>query len=161
MSAHLLRFSLLLVTLGAVSGCTNRYAIRPDQLQQLDGFDADFPAEARTIEARRGATVRYSRGDELTLTLSDGSKRSGRFEHIEVGATRFAGTLADGGVIAVDPAFIRAARVTSISPGKTAALVSGLAVGVGVVVAIIVAIANAPPAPPINFSLSGAGFASQ
>lgn len=135
-----------------LSGCVNRFEVRPDDLRQLDGFDATSPGSGRPVAStgQRKPTA-LTADSELALTMNDGRTVHERFSSIDASGPRLIGLTPQGGRVDVLMTDITRAAILRPSRGRTIALVSVL---IGVVVlssAVAILAASVQPAPQTNY----------
>ena len=117
------------LVVSALASCTTTKMVRVEQLQRLDGYEADRVSHSgRQIEALDGETVRYGSDANLYLGVT-GSWVGGRFDSIRVRDGRFEGRTAEGLAIQAPMDQITAAKVARPNYAKGFLVVGGVLLG--------------------------------
>jgi len=131
----------LALALVLAQGCVVRYEFPAAEARKLDGFDAaKTPAPAVLLVSRKGARQAVTPQTELSLLRDGASDRPVRWSRFSVTDERlFAEPAAGGQPVSIPMEALRGLAVERASPGRTVALLGGVAavVGFGLAVGVL------------------------
>ena len=152
-----------LALLRAATGCTTTYNVPKAEISRLNGwFVPDLvkrqPGDGRLEEPgavqlrdTQGREHRFTEDTPLVLVQRNGAVVAEKYLDVSVDGERFRGVPQDAfrRVVEIPLSEVQSAGLREISVGKTALLLSGIALGlVGAIIGAKVAIGNAPENPP-------------
>jgi hypothetical protein len=129
-------FSIVLLCGSLAGGCYNSYAVRPSELQKLDGYGQPPKGDQVRLTTAGGTDVDFDRSTNLKLYAgTDAPIASHEFRELHVSDTSLAGVTSGGTNVEVPMSRLTGAELTKLSaPKTTAAVILGT---VGVVAGII------------------------
>ena len=160
-----MRVRASLALLLAVPGCTTTYNVPRTEISRLNGwFVPDLvkrqPGDGRledpgTVQLRdtEGREHRFTEDTPLVLVQQNGAVIAEKYLDVIVNGQHFRGVSQEGfrRIVEVPLSDVQSAGVREFSMGKTALLVSGIALGmVGAIVGARLAFGEPPEPPPVD-----------
>jgi hypothetical protein len=154
-----------LALLLAATGCTTTYNVPKTEISRLNGwFVPDLvkrqPGDGRledpgAVQLRdtQGREHKFTEDTPLVLVQRSGAVIAEKYLDVSVDGEHFRGVPMDGfrRVVEVPLSDVQSAGLREISVGKTALLLSGIALGlVGAIIGATLAIGNPPEPPPTD-----------
>jgi hypothetical protein len=130
-------FLVVLLCGSLAGGCYNSYAVRPSELQKLDGYGQPPKGDQVRLTTAGGTDVTFDRSTNLKLYAgTDAPIASHAFRELHVSDTSLAGVTSDGTNVEVPMSRLTGVELTKFSaPNTTAAIILGT---VGVVAGVFV-----------------------